>query len=81
MACTNNAIEKAAEVREQLGLMPSNELIKLLHRGAFRHREDVAYAVIMLDRGHSVEEIERDCNESYVELARRGHRCDPVLVV
>lgn len=81
MACTNNPVEKAAEVRDQLGQTPSNDLIALLHRGAFRHREDVAYAVIMLDRGHTVEDIERDCNESYVELARRGHRCDPVLVV
>lgn len=79
MACTNDIAAKTREVLDQLGPAPSADLLELLRRGAFRHSEDVAYAVIMLDRGATVESLVADSAEAYALLEAHGHRCDPVL--
>lgn len=78
--CTNDLTAKAREVVAAIGEPESNapyaaSMRALFERGAFRHAVDVAYALLMLERGDGVDAIEDEIEKTYRELS---HRCDPV---
>lgn len=78
--CTNDPAAKAAAVYRLIDAQSErrSELEELLSLGKIHHDYDVSYAVIMLDRGHSLTQVASDLDEGYFEHTSRGTVCDPV---
>lgn len=80
--CRNDAARKSAEVKEAVvelsdeGSQLRDQLNELHRRGAFRHEHDVAFSVIMIERGRSVDDLADYLPRDYALL---DHRCDPVF--
>lgn len=78
--CTDDAAVKSLEVShavEALCTPEVRERVSELHRrGALRHEYDVAYAVVVLERGdRTVDQLAAELDREYAQL---GHRCTRV---
>lgn len=79
--CTNDAVQKSAEIADGMHRFGNYEgMAELYRRGCFRHLEDVAYARVMLERDHgSIDAIAAHLDSSYEGSSAIVHRCDRVF--